>query len=223
MKCEDEEIRVAVIDDHPLLREGVARTLDSEDGIVVVAQGSSAQDALRIAREGDIDLLLVDISMPGDIISSLNFIITEVPNLRVVVLTVSESEDHVLKVMRAGCDGYILKGINGPELVRVVRVIHKGESYVSPNLAAFLFAKSHASNRSSPRKIEPLETLSYREEQILELVARGLSNKEVAEKLTLSEKTVKHYMTAILRKLQVRNRVEATLVAQSRSQKDKPN
>ena len=125
--------------------------------------------------------------------------------------------------MRAGCDGYILKGINGPELVRVVRVIHKGESYVSPNLAAFLFAKSHASNRSSPRKIEPLETLSYREERILELVARGLSNKEVAEKLTLSEKTVKHYMTAILRKLQVRNRVEATLVAQSRSQKDKPN
>ncbi len=213
MKLDGGRIRVAVIDDHPLLREGVAKTLDSEDGISVIAQGSCAEDARRVVREEDIDLMLLDISMPGDSISAVQSIIAEQPNLKLVILTVSENEDHVLAVMRAGCDGYILKGVSGPELVRAVRAIHQGESYVSPSLAAGLFAKSRKSQKSTAQNADPLEALTYREEQILDLVARGWSNKEVAQKLNLSEKTIKHYMTKILKKLHVRNRVEAALIA----------
>lgn len=211
-------IRVAVIDDHPLLREGVAHTLESEEGIAVVAQGSCARDAMRIAREEEIHVMLIDISMPGNSINAVRSIVKENPNLKLAILTVSESEDHVLAAMQSGCDGYILKGVSGPELVSVVRTIYEGQSYVSPSLAARLFSRSQERQRSSQSGAAPLDSLTYREEQILDLVAQGWSNREVAEKLSLSEKTVKHYMTNILKKLQVRNRVEATLIAQTRNE-----
>lgn len=211
-------IRVAVIDDHPLLREGVAHTLESEEGIAVVAQGSCAQDAIRIAREEEIHVMLIDISMPGNSINAVRSIVKENPNLKLAILTVSESEDHVMAAMQSGCDGYILKGVSGPELVSVVRTIYEGQSYVSPSLAARLFSRSQERHGSSQLGADPLDSLTYREEQILDLVAQGWSNREVAEKLSLSEKTVKHYMTNILKKLQVRNRVEATLIAQTRNE-----
>ncbi len=211
-------IRVAVIDDHPLLREGVAHTLESEEGIAVVAQGSCAQDAIRIAREEEIHVMLIDISMPGNSISAVRSIVKENPNLKLAILTVSESEDHVMAAMQSGCDGYILKGVSGPELVSVVRTIYEGQSYVSPSLAARLFSRSQERHGSSQLGADPLDSLTYREEQILDLVAQGWSNREVAEKLSLSEKTVKHYMTKILKKLRVRNRVEATLIAQTRNE-----
>jgi DNA-binding NarL/FixJ family response regulator len=130
------------------------------------------------------------------------------------MLTVSEDEEDVLAALKAGARGYVLKGVSGPELVRIVRTINRGESYVTPSLAASLLVELRERDGHHEATPDPLSELTDRERQILELVATGRSNKEIAEEVFLSEKTIKHYMTNILQKLQVRNRVEAALLAQ---------
>ncbi len=130
------------------------------------------------------------------------------------MLTVSEREEDVAASLKAGARGYILKGVTSRDLVRAVQSIHAGESYVTPTLAASLLIEWREGQGGMDIPTTPLDELSGRERQILELLATGCSNKEIARELDLSEKTVKHYMTNILQKLQVRNRVEAALLAQ---------
>ncbi len=129
------------------------------------------------------------------------------------MLTFSEEENDVLSALKAGARGYILKGVSGRELKSVIRSVYHGEVYITPTLAAGVLSEmARGPNRSQPSSL--LDELTEREHQILELVADGRSNKEIGGKLELTEKTVKHYMTNILQKLQVRNRVEAALLAQ---------
>jgi two-component system nitrate/nitrite response regulator NarL len=206
-----DKIRIAVIDDHPMLRAGVTQTLKAEPDFEVVGEGGSASDAIRIARDELPDIMLLDVSLPGGGIEAAQAIASACPVVKVVMLTVLQNEESVSAALQAGARGYILKGISGPDFVRTVRDIDRGEDYVSPGLAARLLAAAKAKNPHMPN---PLSALTAREEQILSLVAEGLSNKEVGAQLKLSEKTVKYYMTNILQKLQVRNRVEAALLAQ---------
>jgi two-component system nitrate/nitrite response regulator NarL len=131
------------------------------------------------------------------------------------MLTVSEHDDDVLSALQAGARGYILKGVGGEELVGIVRAVNRGESYVSPDLAARLLVEVRSGNTRDAAS-DPVAGLTAREEQILKLVSRGLSNKEVGRDLDLREKTIKHYMTNILQKLQVRNRVEAAIMVRER-------
>lgn len=209
-----EKIRVVLVDDHPLLREGVASTLEAEPDFEVVAQGSNAKDALTLARDHMPDVIMLDVSMDGGGINAASAIAAACPIVKIVMLTVSEDEDDVLAALKVGARGYVLKGVGGPELVRIVRLVDQGESYVTPSLAASLLGELREQKKPAP---DPLSELTDRERQILELLATGRSNKEIAGKLFLSEKTVKHYMTNILQKLQVRNRVEAALLAQKRT------
>jgi two-component system, NarL family, nitrate/nitrite response regulator NarL len=211
-----EKIRIAVIDDHPMLRAGVAHTLRAEPDFEVVGEGGSASDALRIARDELPDIMLLDVSLPGGGIEAAQAIASACPVVKVVMLTVLQNEESVSAALQAGARGYILKGISGPDFVRTVRDIDRGENYVSPSLAARLLAAAKSKNADRDLDANPLSALTVREEQILSLVAEGLSNKEVGAQLKLSEKTVKYYMTNILQKLQVRNRVEAALLAQKR-------
>lgn len=208
-----DKIRVALVDDHPLFRDGVASTLDREADFEVVAQGKDADDAVQIARNLLPDIMLVDISMPGGGIEAVREIAASCPVIKIVMLTVSENEDDVVDSLQAGAQGYILKGISGPELLRIVRSVENGEPYLTPSLAVRVLADLRNDTVRSDKKKNRRADLSAREEQILELVAQALSNKEIGQKLTLSEKTVKHYMTNILQKLHVRNRVEAALLA----------
>lgn len=210
-----DKITVTLVDDHPLFRDGVATTLAGAEDFEIVGQGVSAEDAVRLAREFLPDIALLDISMPGGGIEAARCIAVDCPVVKVVMLTVSEQDDDVIAALKAGARGYILKGVGGDELVRIVRAVHRGESYVSPDLAARILmeAGNAGDDRSAP---DPLIDLTAREEQILRLVSRGLSNKEIGRDLDLQEKTVKHYMTNILQKLQVRNRVEAALLARDR-------
>ncbi len=210
-------ITIVIIDDHPIYRQGLVHTLNAEADFDVVGEGECASDAVRIAANLTPDLLLLDISMPGGGIEAAEMVAEASPSINIVMLTVSESEEHVSKTMRLGCSGYILKGISGPDLVRTVREIHLGSNYVSPGLAAQLLSQNNRSLSASSKTTNLLEELSHREQQILDLVALGQSNKEVANQLELSEKTVKHYMTSIMQKLNVRNRVEATLIAQGQN------
>ena len=209
-----ERIQMVIVDDHPLLREGVAHTLRAEADIDVVAEGATADEAIRLTRDLLPDVLLLDINIPGGGLRAARVIGETYPVTKIVMLTVSEEEDDVLTALKAGAQGYILKGVAARELVRIVRAVHTGEVWVTPNLAASLlmdWSRVAAKSRAEPG---PLEELTEREHAILVLVAGGKSNREIGEALFLTEKTVKHYMTNILQKLHVRNRVEAALLLQ---------
>ena len=206
-----DRIRIAVIDDHPLLREGVASTLKADASLDVVAVGASGADAVRVAAEHLPDVMLLDISMPGGGIEAARAIAASFPTIKTIMLTVSEREEDVTAAMEAGAHGYVLKGVNGPDLIGTVRAVSRGETYITPQFAARLLHKMQRRNVEKANQRPEVE-LTHREEQILNEVSAGLTNKEIARKLTLSEKTVKHYMTSVLQKLQARNRVEAVLV-----------
>ncbi len=203
-----EPIRIVVADDHPLFREGVITSLNSVPDMDVIGQAENADEAVRLVRDELPDVVLLDVTMPGGGIEAARKIASVCPATRIVMLTVSEDEDDLLEAMKAGASGYVLKGVSARELAAVVRSVSAGEVYVAPSLAFGLLREM-----SRPRSSDPLAELSSRERQVLELVATGLSNQEIGLKLGLAEKTIKHYMTNILTKLQVRSRVEAALLA----------
>ena len=207
----NDKIRIAIVDDHPLFREGVAATLNNDQALEVIGQGANAEQAIQIALDQLPDVLLLDISLPGGGIEATREIVRLCPYVKVIMLTASENEQHVSSALEAGARGYILKGIGAAELIRTIHAIHGGEHYVTPQLAARLLSIMKKPANAAPAA-DALPDLTKREEQILDGVAEGKTNKEIARILTISEKTVKHYMTNIMHKLQVRNRVEAALV-----------
>jgi two-component system nitrate/nitrite response regulator NarL len=213
------KIRIAIVDDHVLLREGIASLLEEEEDMEVVGFGGNAKDALVLARDLLPDLILMDLDMPGSGLTAASEIALAAPVSRIVILTVSEEDDNLLKALRAGARAYVLKGISGRELVRILRGVYSGESYVPPALAASLLREMADQPRILPAAVpaDPINELSSREREILEQLSTGKSNREIAGSLFLAEKTVKYYITNILQKLQVRNRVEAALLAQKSS------
>ena len=210
----NEKLRIVIADDHPLFREGVVKSINETNSIEVVGEAGNAAEAYELVERLLPDLVCVDISMPGGGISAVQQISIAFPTVKVMILTVSEADDDVSAALEAGAAGYLLKGVSASQLVEAVKEVAEGRSYVSPGLAARLL---RTMNAPRPAPIEtPLDSLTKREAQILELVAEGMSNKEVGRALNLQEKTIKHYMTNILQKLQVRNRVEAALLARER-------
>lgn len=203
-----EPIRVLVADDHPLFLDGLVATLSADEEIQVVAVAGDAVAAVRAAREHRPDLALLDLAMPGGGLEAARQIGSACPTTRVVVLTSSENGDDLTAALKAGAKGYVLKGIGGPELRTILKSVHGGEVYVTPGLAYGMIR-----GLTATRAHNPLEELTSREREVLELVAAGLSNAEIGGRLGLAEKTVKHYMTAVLGKLHVGSRVEAALLA----------
>jgi two-component system, NarL family, nitrate/nitrite response regulator NarL len=201
-------IRVIVADDHPLFRDGVINSLRGSTNIDVVAEAADAGSAIAAVREQLPDVVLLDVTMPGDGIHAARIIGAACPATRIIMLTVSEDEDDLIAAMKAGARGYVLKGVSASELIAVVESVSSGDVYVAPRLAFGLLREL-----GKPREANPIADLSSREHQVLELVAAGLSNQEIGARLGLAEKTVKHYMTNVLTKLQVRSRVEAALLA----------
>src|SRR5262245_36937828 len=129
-------IRVALVDDHPLFREGVAHTLETEPDVQIVAQGATADEALRLSLESLPDILLLDINLPGGGLDAARRIATACPVTKIIMLTVSEDEEDVLAALKAGARAYALKGVSGRDLVAIVRAVHAGDVYVTPSLAA---------------------------------------------------------------------------------------
>jgi len=209
-----EAIRVIIADDHPLFRDGVSHTLQIESDIEVIGEASTADEALQLTMELLPDVVLLDIDMPGGGLRAVQTIASVCPMTRIVMLTASADEDDIVNALKAGARGYILKGVSARELVGIVRDIHAGAGYVPPTLAANLLAYMTGATTSTRAPNTLLDELTPRERQILERVAAGSSNREIGQHLHLSEKTVKYYMSNILQKLQVRNRVEAALLVQ---------
>lgn len=210
-------IRIVIIDDHPIFREGVARVLNCEPNIEIVGEGENSRDAVQLAQTLTPDIILLDINMLGSGIKAADAIALNCPTVKVVMLTASEHGDDVMKSLSAGAKGYILKGIGSEELINIVTDVHLGNSYVSPGLAARMLSdlKKKPTEDSGSQKL--LNELTGREEQILSSLSRGLSNKEIGQELTLTEKTVKQYVSNVLQKLQVRNRVEAAVLVQKKT------
>ncbi|MEZ2218795.1 LuxR C-terminal-related transcriptional regulator [Rhizobium sp. RCC_161_2] len=200
-------ISLAVIDDHPLFREGVVRSLVEIGGFSIVGEGSTKDDAVRIAEEARPDILLMDISMPGGGLEAIPVILEHVPDQKIVMLTVSEASDDVTTALRSGAKGYVLKGVGSRTLAEILRTVASGETYVAPTLSARLISGQGA----APAKADLIRELTDRESEVLQLVATGLSNKQIGLKLDLHEKTVKHHMTQIFTKLGVANRTEAAM------------
>jgi DNA-binding NarL/FixJ family response regulator len=208
-----DKTRLVLVDDHPLFREGVAGVLRAEPDFEVVGEGASAPEAVQLAVELLPDLILLDITMPGGGVAAARQIAAACPFIKIVMLTASEADDDVTAALRAGARAYVLKGVAARELVRILRAVIAGDAYVTPALAASVLAELTAAPSGPARAEDVFSQLSERERQILERVAEGLSNKEIGAQLYLSEKTIKHYMTNILQKLHVHNRVEAALLA----------
>lgn len=202
-------ITVVVVDDHPIFRSGVVHGLGSEPGMTVVGEADSGEAALRLARDLLPDVVLLDVSMPGwSGLATAERIATACPATAIVMLTASEDEDRLLAAFKAGARAYVLKGVSVQELAGVIRGVVAGEVSVSPSLAGEMLAL--LTRAKAP---DPLQELTERERDILAHIGRGLTNRAIGERLGLTEKTIKHYVTNILQKLQVRSRVEAALLA----------
>jgi RNA polymerase sigma factor (sigma-70 family) len=214
-----DKIHVVIADDHTLFREGLAGIIAGAEDFEVVGQAGTMEEAVRLARDLLPDIILLDIDMPGGGLEAARIVAEECPVTRIIILTSSEEDDHLIGALKIGARAYILKGVAARELIRILLAVWAGESYVPPMLAASLLLEMREAHSQQKQVASPLDELTAREREILESLAAGLSNKEIGEKLFLSEKTVKHYMTNILQKLQVRNRVEAALLAQKEMKK----
>lgn len=203
-------IRVVVVDDHPLFRQGVMFTLSRQPEIEIVGEGENGRQAIELATLLRPDVMLLDITMPElDGLHAAAEVKRTSPTTRILMLTASEEGDDLLAAMKAGAQGYVVKGAGAGEIVQAVMAAARGEAYITPRMAGSLLREM-----TQKPMDDQLANLTERERQVLDLVAQGLSNKEVGARLHLAEKTVKHYLTAVMQKLQVRSRVEAALLAQ---------
>jgi two-component system, NarL family, nitrate/nitrite response regulator NarL len=211
-------ISVVVADDHSIFRAGVIQALALESSIEVVAEAASAQDAVRMVETFRPDVALIDLSMPGGGVDAVRSIAASHPDVAVAVLTASENEADILQSLRAGAMGYMLKGLEAPQLIAAVKALASGNSYLPPNLAIRLLSDNRKDARSIAR--ERYDTLSKQEKRVLRLVAKGDSNRDIAVTLGVQEHTTKFHVTNIMSKLGLRNRVEAAIFAREHEEID---
>jgi len=204
-----ETIRVLVVDDHAVVREGLRSFLDLQDGIEVVGEAADGEDAVSAASRLDPDVVLMDLVMPrlGGV-AAMRLLRDRAPRARVIVLTSFLDDEKLLPALRAGAAGYLLKNAQPEELVRAVRAAHAGEVLLDPVVAARLIEALAVDGPEGP-----LDRLTPRELDVLRLIGRGLANKRIAAELRVSEKTVKTHVGHLLAKLGVTDRTQAAVLA----------
>jgi DNA-binding NarL/FixJ family response regulator len=203
--------RILVADDHTLFRDGLRALLGSVPDTEVVGEAGTGDEAIARAAELQPDVVLMDIQMPGvNGIEATRRIVRDSPHVGVVVVTMFEDDDSVFAAMRAGARGYVLKGADQEEILKVIRAVAGGEAHFGPTIARRLLGY-FATPR--PAAWEAFPDLTAREREILDLIARGRSNHEIAAHLYLSPKTVRNHVSNIFSKLQVADRVQATILA----------
>jgi len=203
-------LRVMLVDDHALVRAAVRQALAAPD-VEVVAEAGSAEDALQLALEVRPDVLLIDIDLPGmDGVGLVRELAPRLPETRIVMLTVSSADHHLVDAMRYGACGYLTKDLTPEALLRAVRSAHAGELAMPRRMAARLIRRLVEATRNSPTTDDPaLATLSGREVEVLHLLVEGLTDRQIGEAFTISARTVETHVSSILHKLGVRNRAEA--------------
>jgi DNA-binding NarL/FixJ family response regulator len=206
-------IRVLLADDHALFRKGVADLLSGEDDFELVGEADDGAKAVEMAREMMPDVILMDISMPGmDGLEATRRIKAEIPYVRIVILTVSESENTLFDAIKSGAQGYLLKNVQPQSLLETLNGVVRGEASISGAMAARLLHDLAREPRPTAPPPRP-PRLTQREQEVLGLVAQGKSNKEIASSLSIAENTVKNHLKNILEKLHLENRVQAAAFA----------
>ncbi|HEX2173230.1 MAG TPA: response regulator transcription factor [Dehalococcoidia bacterium] len=203
-------IRVAVVDDHPVVREGIVAVLEDEPDFEVVGTAGSAAEAIALIDRVRPDVVLLDLELPDrDGAAVIPDLIAAVPSVRVLVFTAYDTDERVLGAIRAGARGYLLKGAGADEIARGIRVVHAGGSQLEPRAAARLVAAVGEPRRAGDR-------LSDREREVLRLIAEGQSTKQIARTLSIAERTVKFHVASIFQKLGADNRAQAVALAVQR-------
>jgi NarL family two-component system response regulator LiaR len=207
------KIRVIIADDHAVVREGTRRILEQEKDIEVVAEASDGEEAITLANTFKPDVILMDISMPRlDGIEATKKIKQLNPGIVILILTAYDDDQFIFSLLEAGAAGYLLKSIHSHELIDAIRSVHAGESVLHPAVARKILNR-FGKTIEKPQKKEPVEVLSDREMEVLKLVTEGLSNKDIADKLSLSIRTVQGHLGNIFNKLMVSSRTEAVVRA----------
>lgn len=209
----DSPATILLIDDHPLLRQGIKQLVDMEDDMTVVGQASNATDGIRLAIELEPDLILLDLNMP-DIngIEALGMLREQGVGSRIIIFTVSDHEHDVVAALRAGADGYLLKDMEPEDMIRQLHQAAVGKLVISERLTTLL-AQALRSQKPQPSTQPNFASLTPREKDILRLIAEGLSNKMIGRKLDISDGTVKVHVKHLLKKLSLRSRVEVAVWA----------
>ncbi len=199
-------IRILLVDDHPVVREGLAAVLADLPGLEVVGGAGTAAEAVLLARERRPDIVLLDLALPDrDGLSALPLLREAAPDARVLVFTAYETEEQVVGAVREGASGYLLKGAPADEIARAIRAVYVGGAYLQPRIAAHVLGCARPAARLSPR-----------ERQVLQLVADGCANKQIANALGITERTAKYHVTSLLTKLGAENRAQAVAIAGQR-------
>ena len=210
----DQSIRVLVVDDHALFRKGLVSVLSMQRDIKVVGEAATGREALRKARDVMPDIILMDISMPEmDGLEATRRIKEEIPYVHIVILTVSDDDQSLFEAVKAGARGYLLKKIEPQALLNTLKQVARGEACISRAMATKLIGEFARQARRPVPAPESGFGLSLREREVLELVAKGKSNKEIATTLAITDNTVKNHLKNILEKLHLENRVQAATFA----------
>jgi DNA-binding NarL/FixJ family response regulator len=209
------DVRILLVDDHDIVRSGLRALVEGTPGLQVVGEARDGAEALSRVRDLKPDVVVMDLSMPGmDGATATERIVRDHPGARVVALTAHEDRAHLARLLQAGAAGYVLKRGAVDELVRAIRVVAQGGVYVDPALAGRVLSRGVRSGRLAPTAVT--DQLSEREEDVLRLIAWGNSNKEVADRLGISTKTVETYKSRISGKLGLRSRTEMVRYAVER-------
>ena len=209
----DKVIRVIIADDHQLIREGIRQILELEDNIAVVGQACNGEEAFCMVRELEPDIILLDINMPKiNGIETLKRIKDMGIKTKVIILTIHEDKEYILKTLKLGADAYMLKDLSADSLIKGIQEVAKGKRYIQSNVANLVkefsnYEEYHDSN------INKINSLTRREYEVLILIAEGLNNKDIADNLYISEKTVKNHVSNIFKKLDINDRVQAAIFA----------
>ncbi|MBP2655592.1 MAG: degU [Firmicutes bacterium] len=211
-------IRILIADDHALLRQGIRNVLELEKDFDIVAEAGDGEETVNRVNEVGVDIALIDINMPKlnglEVTKRIHAI---QPTVKVIVLTIHDDASYVVEVVKAGASGYLLKDIDPSMLIKAIRTVYAGESFIYPTLAKRLFGEIHRMDDERKQKQASIlqrgrnERLTMRELEVLQLISKGLSNQEIANQLFLSEKTVKNHLTNIFRKIDVADRTQAVL------------
>jgi DNA-binding NarL/FixJ family response regulator len=207
-------VRVLLVDDDDLMRAGLRAVLSSDESVAVVGEASDGRSAVDYVRALRPDVILMDVRMPDlDGISATREVLAVSPDVRVVILTTFEEDDYIFGALNAGASGFLLKRTKPEELIAAILAIAAGDSLLSPSVTRRVIERMARQPVADPSASERLDELTPREREVLELIARGLSNSEIAAALFVEESTVKTHVKRILMKLRLRDRVQAVIFA----------